>query len=122
MTQTLTVEQWAARKCAPCRGGTAPLSPEQARAYLRGLPGWEPDPGAKSIRRVLLMKDFLAAVDLIRRIAEAAEAEDHHPDLHLTGFRKLAIELCTHAIGGLSDNDFILAAKIEGLPRELKAS
>lgn len=120
MTQTPTVEQWAARKCAPCRDGTPPLAPERARAYLRGFPGWEPDSGAKSIRRVLLMKDFLAAVDLIRRIAEAAEAEDHHPDLHLTGFRKLAIELRTHAIGGLSDNDFILAAKIEGLPRDLK--
>jgi len=66
------------------------------------------------------MKGFLSAVEFIEKIAQVAEAEDHHPDLHLTGYRKLAIELSTHAIGGLSENDFILAAKIDQLPRQLK--
>ena len=68
------------------------------------------------------MKDFLSAVQFIQDIAQVAEADDHHPDLHLTGYRKLRVELSTHAIGGLSENDFILAAKIEQLPKELKRS
>ncbi len=66
------------------------------------------------------MKDFLAAVKCIQAIAKVAEAEDHHPDLHVTGYRKLRIELSTHAINGLSENDFILAAKIENIPKKLK--
>lgn len=66
------------------------------------------------------MKDFAAAVRFLQDIAEVAEEEDHHPDIHLTGYRKLKIDLSTHAVGGLSENDFILAAKIEKLPKELK--
>lgn len=98
------------------------MTRERAQAYLVELKEWTLAADAKSIRRDLLMKDFLAAVELIRAIAQVAEAEDHHPDLHLTGYRKLAVELSTHAIGGLSENDFILAAKIEKLPKALKAA
>ena len=65
------------------------------------------------------MKNFAAAVEFITDITDIAEAENHHPDLHLTGYRNLAIELWTHAIGGLSENDFILAAKIDALPKSL---
>lgn len=57
--------------------------------------------------------NFVQAVDLIRQIADLAEDEQHHPDLHLTGYRNLRVELTTHAIGGLSENDFIVAAKID---------
>ena len=60
------------------------------------------------------------AVELFQKTAEVAEAEGHHPDLHLTGYRRLRIEVTTHAIGGLSENDFILAAKIDSLPKQLK--
>ena len=60
------------------------------------------------------------ALDFFRRIGQIAEDEDHHPDLHLTGYRNVAIELSTHALGGLSENDFILAAKIDQLPVALK--
>ncbi len=66
------------------------------------------------------MKDFLAAVALIRRLADVAEEQDHHPDVHLTGYRRLSLVLSTHSIGGLSENDFILAAQIEALPKTLK--
>jgi len=66
------------------------------------------------------MKDFMAAVKFIGCIAEIAESENHHPDIHLTGYRKLKVVLSTHAINGLSQNDFILAAKINELPVELK--
>ena len=68
----------------------------------------------------LRAEDFVTALDFFERIAKIAEDEDHHPDLHLTGYRNIAIELSTHAIGGLSENDFILAAKIDQLPVELK--
>ncbi len=59
------------------------------------------------------MKDFAAALDFFHRVGQVAEAEDHHPDLHLTGYRNVAIELSTHAVDGLTENDFILAAKID---------
>ena len=105
----------AARKCTPCEGGVSPLTESAARVLLADLKGWELSPDAKRIRKTMHAKDFLGAVDLIRRIAPIAEAEDHHPDLHLTGYKKLTIELSTHSIGGLSENDFILAAKIDQL-------
>ena len=81
---------------------------------LRDLTGWELVEG-KQIRKTLTCKDFMDAVATIQKIAPIAEAEDHHPDLHLTGYRKLTIELSTHSIGGLSENDFIVAAKIDQL-------
>ena len=107
-------------KCKPLKAGSHPLPPDRARDLLKGLRGWELA-GGKALRQELLMKDFMAAVRFIGRVAEAAEAEDHHPDVHLTGYRRLALELSTHSIGGLSENDFILAAKIDALPRELKS-
>ena len=64
----------------------------------------------------------MAGLRFFQAVAEVAEAEGHHPDLHLVGYRNVAIEIWTHAIGGLSVNDFILAAKIDGLPVELKAA
>ena len=108
------------KKCVPCEGGVAPLSRENAQGYLAGLKEWALSEDGKAIRCQYVMKDFMTAVELINRIAEIAEAEDHHPDVHLTGYRKLAVELSTHAIDGLSLNDFILAAKIDRLPKQLK--
>ena len=105
----------AQRKCQPCEGGAAPLPESAARTLLADLKGWELAPDARLIRKTVQAKDFLGAVDLIQRIAPIAESEDHHPDLHLTNYKKLTIELSTHAIGGLSENDFILAAKIDQL-------
>ena len=89
-----------------------PLPESAAKTLLADLKEWELVDG-KAIRKTVKCKDFLDAVSLIQRIAPIAEAEDHHPDLHLTGYRKLTLELSTHAIGGLSENDFILAAKID---------
>ena len=104
----------AQRKCKPCEGGVEPLPLGAAQTLLQDVKGWELADG-KAIRKTVKCKDFLDAVALIQKIAPVAEAEDHHPDLHLTGYRKLTIELSTHAIGGLSENDFILAAKIDQL-------
>ena len=102
------------RKCRPCEGGVTPLPQSAAEQLLRDVRGWELV-GGKAIRKVVTCKSFLDAVALVQRLAPLAEAEDHHPDLHLTNYKRLTIELSTHAIGGLSENDFILAAKIDQL-------
>jgi len=115
-----TAKELSQRKCRPCEGGVQPMSSEQAREYLGGLQGWQLSQEGKSISKTYVMKGFTAAVKLINTISEIAEAEDHHPDLHLTRYRKLTIELSTHAVKGLSENDFILASKIETLPKDLK--
>ena len=88
--------------------------------WLKELPGWELDGDGKRICREWVVKDFLAGVEFIQHVAQLAEEEGHHPDLHLTGYRHLSVELTTHAIGGLSENDFVMAAKINDLPIQLK--
>ncbi len=118
----LNPDELAKKKCVPCEGGVPAFDRSQAETYLQTLPSWKLSGDSKSIRAEYVMKNFMAAVDLIQSIAGVAEAEDHHPDLHLTGYRKLAVDLSTHAIGGLSENDFILAAKIEKLPKQLKTA
>jgi 4a-hydroxytetrahydrobiopterin dehydratase len=110
----------ASKRCQPCEGGVAALSEDEAADFLRKLSGWHLTADHKAIRRQWRVKDFLTALDFFNRIGRIAEDEDHHPDLHLTGYRNVAVELSTHAIGGLSENDFILAAKIDLLPVELK--
>lgn len=88
--------------------------------YLAFIPGWTLAANKKRIHRKWIVKDFLTALDFFRRIGRVAEAEDHHPDLHLRGYRKVTIELSTHDVDGLTENDFILAAKIDRMPIQLK--
>jgi len=118
--QTQTTEQLVGKKCVPCEGGVPKYSLEEARAQLAKLPDWRLTHDGQRIRRDWTVKHFLAGLDFFNRVAEIAEAEGHHPDLHLESYRKLWIEIWTHAIGGLSENDFILAAKIDQLPIKLK--
>jgi 4a-hydroxytetrahydrobiopterin dehydratase len=97
-----------------------PLSPVEIRERMASLPNWALSKNGKSIRCDLLMKDFGAAISMIKKIAALAEEMDHHPDIHLTSYRRLGIELTTHSAGGLSNNDFILASKIDETPKKLK--
>ena len=113
-----TIEELKTKKCQPCEGGVPPVPREDAERLLKDLPGWELTEDGKRMRREWTAKPFMAAMDFFNRVAED---EGHHPDLHLVGYRSVAIELWTHAIGGLSENDFITAAKIDGLPIELRA-
>jgi 4a-hydroxytetrahydrobiopterin dehydratase len=108
------------KHCVPCEGGVPPLSREQVKAFLTALPHWHLTADQQRIRREWRVKDFLAGLDFFTRVGRLAEAEGHHPDLHLVGYRNVAIEIWTHAINGLSENDFILAAKIQQLPVEEK--
>jgi 4a-hydroxytetrahydrobiopterin dehydratase len=104
-----------------CEGKTERLPQEQVQALLKQVPNWKLTLDAGRICREWKVKDFLTALDFFRRVGEIAEAEDHHPDLHLVGYRNVSIEIWTHAVNGLTENDFILAAKIDLLPVELKS-
>jgi 4a-hydroxytetrahydrobiopterin dehydratase len=112
---SVTAAELAARTCTACEGDTPPFTPEQVAAHLPAVPEWAPAADGKSIRRTYKFEDFATAMAFLQKVADLAEAEDHHPDLHLTGYRHAAVELSTHAIGGLSANDFIVAAKIDRL-------
>jgi len=105
------------RKCAPCEGGTQPLSRAEAQALMQQLqPEWTLADDARSIRCELKFKNFFRTMSFVNAVAHVANAEDHHPDLEV-GYNYCRIRYNTHAIGGLSDNDFICAAKIDALPR-----
>jgi 4a-hydroxytetrahydrobiopterin dehydratase len=106
--------------CIPCEKGATPLAPHQVQTYLQEVPDWKLTSDARRIGRAWRAKNFVAALQFFEQIAKVAESEDHHPDLHLTNYRDIFIEIWTHSINGLSENDFILAAKIDGLPVELK--
>lgn len=108
----------ASRKCESCSPDTPPLTEQEAKEMLAQLDvGWGIDD--KMVRREIKLDNFRDAFGLAVRIGMVAEAEGHHPDLEI-GYGRLAIAMTTHAIGGLSDNDFILAAKIDTLIRPSK--
>ena len=115
-----SVEELKGKKCQPCEGGVPAVDRTEAENLLRNLPGWELGPDAKQISRQWTVKNFVAGMEFLDKVAELAEDEGHHPDVHLTGYKNVRIELSTHAIGGLSENDFIVAAKIDEIPVETK--
>jgi 4a-hydroxytetrahydrobiopterin dehydratase len=118
MSQT-TAETLTQKKCVPCEGGIPALSPAEANDLLKAVPEWKLSQGGQRIRREWKAKNFMAAIDFFNKVAALAEEEGHHPDLHLEGYKNVAVEIWTHAISGLSDNDFILAAKIDRIPLSL---
>ena len=90
-----------------------PFSREKAEEMLKEIPGWELSGDGKSISKKYRLKDFKEALAFIDRAGKIAEDEGHHPDIHLTQYKFVTINLNTYAINGLSQNDFILAAKID---------
>jgi 4a-hydroxytetrahydrobiopterin dehydratase len=116
----ITQEELLKKHCVPCEGGVPALSRHEAEVLARTLEGWIVDADAKMISRSWTMKNFMAGVDFFNEIACIAEQEGHHPDLHLEGYRRVTVSLWTHAIGGLSENDFILAAKINQIPVQIR--
>ncbi len=102
------------KKCKPCEGGVPTLTEHQVENYRKTLKTkWEVEDNRK-IRRPFEFKDFKGTINFVNKVADIAEEEGHHPDMHIY-YNMLVIELTTHAICGLSENDFILAAKIEEL-------
>ncbi|MEO9593972.1 4a-hydroxytetrahydrobiopterin dehydratase [Rhodopirellula bahusiensis] len=112
MNKSKSSPDWSSRHCVPCEGGIDRISADDASQYLTELPDWSLENDGNQITRKLNTGDFQTAIRHFNAIAELAEAEQHHPDLHLTGYRHLRIVLTTHAIGGLSENDFVMAARI----------
>jgi 4a-hydroxytetrahydrobiopterin dehydratase len=113
-------EELSKKRCIPCEGGVPPLSRDAAQALIQSLEGWSLSPDAKTITRTWTMKNFMAGIDFFNKVAAVAEDEGHHPDLHLEGYRRVTISLWTHAVGGLTENDFIMAAKINHVPVQIR--
>ncbi len=106
MSQSLT-----SRSCVPCRGGTPPLTAKQIAPLLAQIDGWcvEDD---KKLVKWQRFRDFAEALDFVNRAGQIAETEGHHPDLHLS-WGRVGVEIWTHKIGGLTESDFVLAAKLD---------
>ena len=104
----------AQKRCIPCEGGAQPLTPMEATALLSHLTGWMLARDFKKISKRFKFENFAEALAYANKIGVIAEAEGHHPDLRVS-WGKVGVELSTHAIGGLSENDFIVAAKIDAI-------
>ena len=101
----------ARKTCSPCEGGVPPLTEEEAQAYLAQIDGWE-IVDVHHLRKEFHFPDFIQPLAAANRIGALAEEQGHHPDLHLT-WGRLGVEIWTHKIDGLTESDFILAAKID---------
>lgn len=100
------------KKCVPCEGGISPFQDKEITEYMKEVSGWETD--NQKIWKDYSFKNFKEALAFVNKVGELAESEGHHPDITF-GWGKVHIELTTHAIKGLSENDFIVAAKIDEL-------
>jgi 4a-hydroxytetrahydrobiopterin dehydratase len=105
----------ADKQCVPCRGGVAPLGAEEIARLAIEVPGWEVVAG-HHLARTFRFPDFVSALALVNQIGALAEEQGHHPDLRLA-WGKVAVEIWTHDAGGLTENDFVLAFKIDRLAR-----
>jgi 4a-hydroxytetrahydrobiopterin dehydratase len=104
----------AGKRCLPCEGGIPPLSFKETKRFISELENWKLDENFEKISKELHFVNFRHAMDFVNKIAAIAEEEGHHPDICVS-YGTLIITLWTHAIHGLSENDFILASKIDQL-------
>jgi 4a-hydroxytetrahydrobiopterin dehydratase len=103
----------AAKTCVPCRGDVPPLKGEELEDLSRQVPGWEVV-GEHHLRREFSFKNFREALDFVNRVGELAEEQSHHPDIEF-GWGRAGVTIFTHKIDGLTESDFILAAKVDRL-------
>ena len=107
-------EKLAQKHCVPCKGGTLPLKGDALKPYAAQVPDWT-IAQEHQLERVYKFADFVTALAFVNRIGQVAEAEGHHPDLELT-WGRVGVKIYTHKVDGLTESDFILAAKIDALP------
>jgi 4a-hydroxytetrahydrobiopterin dehydratase len=107
----MTDDDLAERSCVPCKGGVPPLTPEEIEPLLERLDGWT-CVEHHHLEKSYDLDDFAAALALVNRIGEVAEAENHHPDLAL-GWGRVDVKIWTHKIDGLTESDFVFAAKCD---------
>jgi 4a-hydroxytetrahydrobiopterin dehydratase len=105
-------EMPSGKHCRPCEGGVAPLTPRQVDDLLKGMPGWQRL--GNELVKTFVFKDYYRTIAFVNATAWVSHREDHHPDLEV-GYRQCRVRYSTHAIGGLSENDFICAEKIDAL-------
>lgn len=102
----------ASKKCVPCEGWVPKLSDEKIQELLKEIPNWELVDG--KLTRTFKFGNFLGSINFVNELSEIAEEEGHHPDINIT-YNKVKLELTTHAAKGLTENDFVMAAKIDEL-------
>jgi len=102
----------AARHCKPCEGGASPLSLEESERFMSGISGWERAEG--TIAKRFEFKNYCQTMGFVNAVAWIAQSQGHHPDLEVS-YRSCRVSYTTHAIGGLSENDFISAARVDAL-------
>lgn len=100
------------KKCVPCEAGTPPLEEGKINELLKETPTWQLKDG--HLHQKFKFKNFVEAIKFINSVAEIAEQEQHHPDF-CVHYNRVEVEIWTHAIKGLSENDFIVAAKIDNI-------
>ncbi len=111
----MTGEDLINRHCQPCRKGDPPLAPAQVQQLLGSLQeGWAVDANGREISRTCKFKDYYQTMAFVNALAWVAHSEDHHPDIEV-GYNRCHVRFSTHSIGGLSENDFICAARIDAL-------
>ena len=104
------------KRCIPCEGGMPAFTKSEIKKYLPKLAkGWAAQHD-KKISKTFKFKDYVETMGFVNQVAMIAQAQDHHPDLQVS-YSKVVVELWTHAVGGLSENDFIMAAKIDGIKK-----
>ncbi|TFG31160.1 4a-hydroxytetrahydrobiopterin dehydratase [Candidatus Thorarchaeota archaeon] len=110
-----TRKELASLTCVPCRGGIPPLEAQKVKLMLDVIPGWKKvENSVDKITKTYKFKDFSKSMEFVNKVAEIAEQENHHPDIFIH-WNEVTITAWTHAINGLFDNDFIVAAKIDEL-------
>lgn len=107
-----TASDLTSKRCKPCEGGMPPLTDAKADGLMKGLDGWQRS--ANLISKTFKFKDYYQTMSFVNAIAWISHREDHHPDLTV-GYSKCKVEYTTHAVNGLSENDFICAAKVDVL-------
>jgi 4a-hydroxytetrahydrobiopterin dehydratase len=103
------------KSCVPCRGGVPPLTPEQRAPLAAEIPAWRVIEG-HLIERVFRFEDFRSALNFVNKIGDLSDLQGHHPELQLS-WGKVIVQVWTHKIGGLTERDFVLAAKIDDIDR-----
>jgi 4a-hydroxytetrahydrobiopterin dehydratase len=107
---------YASKRCVPCHEGTPRLTPAEVQAALSSLHGWEARENSTQLHKHYRFRDFLAAMRFVNALAALAETEGHHPDFAVRSWNLVDVTLWTHSIGGLSENDLIVAARLDELP------
>ena len=108
------MDDLTSKHCKPCEGGVTPLDKVTAGKMLEQTPNWSLDDDGKELSRTYRFKNYYQTISFVNALAWIAHQEDHHPDLEV-GYNRCLVRYSTHAIGGLSENDFICAAKINAL-------